>query len=236
MASDYAGPSDAFGVLSRFFISDGTLGDTLLRVAQLACEAVGPADLAGITLLVEGRPRTGVFTDPASPEIAATQYETGNGPCLSAFRDDQIYRVDDTAASGPWPEFRRAAADHGIVATMSIPVSARSESIGALNLYSSTGPFSDGHVEQTQLFAQQAAVVLVNAHVYWDARELNEGLQNAMRSRAAIERAVGILMAQSRCSPEDAFQLLVRASQRENRKLRDIAADMVERVASHSEP
>jgi hypothetical protein len=64
MARDAAGQADALGALSQFFISDGTLGDTLLRVAQLACEAVGPADLAGLTLLVDGKPATGVFTDP----------------------------------------------------------------------------------------------------------------------------------------------------------------------------
>ena len=31
-------------------------------------------------------------------------------------------------------------------------------------------------------------------------------------------------------SPDEAFQVLVRASQRENRKLRDIAAEIVERA------
>lgn len=78
--------------------------------------------------------------------------------------------------------------------------------------------------------------MLVNAHVYWDARELSEGLQRAMRTRASIERAIGILMANGGCSPQDAFQLLVRVSQRENRKLRDIAAEMVERVGNRSRP
>jgi hypothetical protein len=89
MASDSAGPADALGALSQFFISDGTLGDTLLRVAQLACKAVEPADLAGLTLLVEGKLATGVFTDPAAPDIDAAQYESGHGPCLDAFRHRQ---------------------------------------------------------------------------------------------------------------------------------------------------
>jgi hypothetical protein len=68
--------------------------------------------------------------------------------------------------------------------------------------------------------------------VYADARQLNENLNQAMRSRATIDYAVGILMAQGGRSPEDAFQLLVRASQRENRKLRDFASQVVQ-GASH---
>lgn len=232
MASDFAGQPGALGVLSQFFIGEGTLGDTLLRVAQLACEAADPADLAGLTLLVEGKPRTGVFTDPASPEIDAAQYETGEGPCMAAFCDEQVYRIDDTAADKRWPDFCRAAQEHGVVATLSVPVSARGECLGALNLYSRTGPFGDQQADETEMFAQQAAIVLANAQVYWDARELGEGLQQAMRTRSAIDQAIGILMADGGRSPEEAFQLLARVSQRENRKLRDIAAEIVDRVAN----
>ncbi|MGH9088128.1 MAG: hypothetical protein ACRDYZ_08445 [Acidimicrobiales bacterium] len=57
--------AEAFLALTRFFVNDGTLGETLLRVAELSCQ-VAPADMAGITMLVEGKPRTGVFTDPDS--------------------------------------------------------------------------------------------------------------------------------------------------------------------------
>ncbi len=49
----------------------------------------------------------------------------------------------------------------------------------------------------------------------------------AMKSRASIEQSKGILMAAQHRSADDAFQILVRASQRENRKLREIADDIV---------
>jgi hypothetical protein len=66
MAGNSAAMADGLSVLSRFFINDGTLGETLLRVAELACR-VSPADMAGITMLVEGKTATGVFTDPQAP-------------------------------------------------------------------------------------------------------------------------------------------------------------------------
>ena len=49
-----------------------------------------------------------------------------------------------------------------------------------------------------------------------------------MQSRAAIEQAKGILMATNGLDEDQAFELLVRASERENKKLRDIAQRMVE--------
>ena len=55
-------------------------------------------------------------------------------------------------------------------------------------------------------------------------------METALASRGVIEQAKGILMAAQRCSAEEAFDLLRRASQRENRKLRDIATQIVEHV------
>jgi GAF domain-containing protein len=226
------GLPDSLGALAQFFINDGTLGDTLLRVAELARDMVGPADMTGLTLLVDGRPSTGVFTDPGVPDIDAAQYRTGSGPCMAAFADQRVHRIDSTAGDRRWPEFCQAAAARGVVATLSVPVTARGEGLGALNFYSRAGIFDDGHRGEAELFAQQAAIVLSNAQVYWDARQLGEGLQQAMRSRAVIDQAIGIFLADGGRTPEEAFQLLVRVSQRENLKLRDIAADIVDRAAA----
>ncbi|PJE93993.1 histidine kinase [Streptomyces carminius] len=55
-------------------------------------------------------------------------------------------------------------------------------------------------------------------------------LRRALRSRAVIDQAVGIVQAERRCGPEDAFQILVNISQRTNVKLRDIAAALVRRA------
>ena len=88
--------------------------------------------------------------------------------------------------------------------------------------------FSEADHQSAELFAAQAAVMLANAQALDDARSLGEGLREAMASRAAIEQAKGILIAQSGVDADEAFDLLRRASQRENRKLRDVAADIVQ--------
>ncbi len=233
--SDNSLREDSLAALARFFVDDGTLGDTLLRVAELACK-VTPADMAGITLLVEGRAATGVFTDPQAPEIDRAQYDSDSGPCLEAFRRREIVRIDSVYTEQRWPEFTAAAAAHGVIATLSVPLAARGEGLGALNLYSRTGLFTEQGVAQAQSFGVQASILLANVQVYWDARQLSERMSQAMRSRATIERAVGIVMADGGRTPEEAFELLVRVSQRENRKLRDVAAGLVDRTVRRQRP
>lgn len=48
---------------------------------------------------------------------------------------------------------------------------------------------------------------------------------------AVIEQAKGIIMIQQRCGPEEAFDLLRRASQRADVKVHTLAAQIVEQVA-----
>jgi GAF domain-containing protein len=226
----------SLAALSRFFVGDGTVKETLDRVAKHAEEALPAAKMTGITMMVENRPRTAVFTDQAAPEIDAAQYETGIGPCLDSFRQQQIFRIDDTTNDDRWPSFCETAAGYGILSTLSIPMVANHEGVGALNFYSDkANGFSEEDVEMGQQFGAQAAIVLANAQAYWDAHQLSQNLAAAMQSRAVIEQAKGILMGNQRCSADQAFQILVRASQRENRKLREIAQELVDRSQHKSE-
>ena len=221
----------SLSALSRFFVGDGTLQDTLQRVATYAEEAVPAAAMTGITMLVDGRAKTAVFTDEAAPEIDSAQYETGIGPCLDSFRHRQVFRIHDTTKDDRWGPFSEAAAAFGIRSTLSIPLVANHEGLGALNFYSRTpNGFSEEDEEVASQFGIQAGIVLANAQAYWDAHLLSQNLATAMQSRAVIEQAKGILMGAQNCTADEAFQVLVRASQRENRKLREIAEDLVGRA------
>ena len=223
--------NESLAAMSRFFVGEGTLKETLDRVAHLAAQAVPAAEFTAITMLVEGRARTAVFTDETAPEIDQAQYETGIGPCLDAFRYREVFRLDDTTKDDRWGPFSEAAAANGVRSTLSLPLVANHEGVGAMNFYARTpNAFSDDDTEVGSQFANQAAIVLANAQAYWDAHQLSQDLATAMKSRATIEQAKGVLMGAQRCSADEAFQILVRASQRENRKLREVAEDLVNRV------
>jgi hypothetical protein len=55
-------------------------------------------------------------------------------------------------------------------------------------------------------------------------------LQEALASRSTIDQALGVLMAQNRCTRDQAFAILRRASQNRNIKLREVAGTLIQRV------
>lgn len=220
---------EALTALSRFFVGDGTVEQTLSKVTHLVTEAVPSAELAGITVRVGGKHRTAVFTDPTVLEVDAEQYETGEGPCVHAATYGEVAVVESTQGAGPYAEFRRAARHHGITSTLSLPLVIDTTPLGAMNLYARNDRGFDERQRSTgEIYAIQAAIVLANSQAYWDARESSTGLAQAMRNRAVIEQAKGMIMAAQGMDEDQAFEVLTRASQRENRKLRDIAKRMVD--------
>lgn len=225
---------DAIAAVAQLLVDDGTLTDILERVVRLACEA-GPAETASVTLQVQGKARLVACTDDLARQLDELQVRLGEGPHLDTLTEGEAFEIPDTSADGRWPAFVAGAAAAGVRSALSLPIGARGRTVGSLNLYATrAGAFDEETRARLAVFARQAAVVLVNAQVYWDARTLSENLQQAMDSRATIDHAIGILMAGGSPSPEEAFQILVRASQRENRKLRDIATDIVARAAQRS--
>lgn len=230
MGTTPTGAEDALLELSELSVSAEELHGTLLKVAGLARRYSG-ADMASITMLVDGKPTTAVYTHEDAPRIDASQYETGSGPCLDAYRHQVVYRIDDCASDPRWPTFTGDAAARGILSCLSIPINAGEEGLGALNLYSRRHcGFDEESAGRLARFSTHAGVVLSNARAYRVSVERGENLSRAMDSRATIDIATGILMATGGRSPDAAFQMMVSASQRENRKLRDIAAEIVERT------
>ena len=231
MSDQFSAFQAAVAALNNYFVGSQTLGDTLHQVAELTIQAVPETDHVGITLLVDGKLKTSVFTHPEVPEIDRAQYRTGDGPCLDAYRNSETYRVESTLQPGPWQEFRDSAARHGVLSTLSLPLKVGDITFGAMNMYAEVeGAFDADGQRVAELFATQAAFLLANAQAYWDARTMSENLQQAMESRAEIEQAKGIIMGTMGLDADAAFEQLRQQSQHENIKLRDIAREIVEKT------
>ena len=224
--------SASIDTLTRFLVGEQTMGDTLRRVAELGEAAIPGAEMTGLTLLGrDARPTTAVCTHPATAAVDQIQYDRGDGPCLAAYREMRVVSVRSMTADGRWPAVTAIAAERGLHSSLSAPLIVGEAGIGALNFYSRTEHAFDDADEDTALtFALHAAIVLANAQAYWSAYELSQQLQQALVGRAGIEQAKGVIIGQSGLSPDEAFDLLRRASQRENRKLREIAEEIVKRA------
>jgi GAF domain-containing protein len=163
---------DCLDALARFFVGTASLDDTLRTVSELAIQALPQTGMTGITMVVDDRPRTAVFTDGEAADIDASQYGSGEGPCLEAFRTKQVIVIGSAETDGRFPSFCRAARERGVKSTLSLPLVAGSgDGIGALNLYSRTeAAYTKEDAVIGERFALQASVVLANSQAYWDAR------------------------------------------------------------------
>lgn len=230
--SPISDPQTAFAELSAIMLGAQPLNEVLERVAQLAQQAIPGAHAVSVTLLDGDQARSIAFTGELAAALDERQYEAGYGPCMDAARTGTIIAIRDTANESNYPEFAREARNNGVTNTVSVGLPLPDRVIGALNVYGTDGhePFDDDALTTAQSFAHYAAVALANAALYTSTAELVQQLQTALVSRAVIDQAKGIIMAQLHCGPDEAFATLTKQSQREHRKLRDIAKDVVERA------
>lgn len=224
---DPAETADVFGELARSLAAEGDLDAVLARLAGLAVVLIDGADHCGLTV-VEGREvRTEGASDDVPCLVDRIQYETGQGPCLDAMRDHEVFEADDVATDPRWPEFGRRAADETPVRSMlAFRLFTAHSTLGALNLYAQrTGSFDEQDRHVGAVLAAHASVAMANARAV-------DSLKTALASRDVISTAKGMLMARGGITDDEAFTLLRRASQRTNTKLREVA----ERIVHGEEP
>jgi len=155
-------------------------------------------------------------------EADRLQYALNEGPCLSAADHSEWYRSGNVGNDDRWPTWGPAARRLGVGSLLSVPLTVRRESIGALNLYSDRlGAFDDkDEIDLALLYAVHAASALVSA------RHVTQ-LETAVSSRHDIGIAQGILMNRYNVDQQPAWATLVRVSSQTNTKLRDVAAEVV---------
>lgn len=224
----------AYAELGRILLDRTPLNAVLQRVAELARDSVPGVDEASVTL-VQGRRATSVaFTGSLAVQLDERQYELGFGPCMDAAMSGQTIAIRNTSLGDQaYPGFSEVAARAGVRATLSVGLAVPGRTVGALNLYDTGGEgvLSEESREVATVFAGHAAIALTNALAVESTRELAEQLQRAMVSRAVIEQAKGVVAVQRGVTPEQAFALLSRRSQDSNRKLAELAGEVVEAVS-----
>jgi GAF domain-containing protein len=225
-------PHIAFAELGRMKLDEHDLRAVLSRVAELARQTLPGVAAASVTLIESDRAYTAAFTGKLALDLDETQYQKGYGPCLEVAQSSGTLTVANMEAETRWPDFVRHALADGVASSLSVALPLQEAVVGALNLYA-TAPaaFDPCAVELAGTFAGYAAVAVANAHLYQTTATLAENMRRAMETRAVIEQAKGVIIAQQHCSPEHAFELLTQISQTTHRKLHDCAAELVARTA-----
>ena len=219
--------------LNRVVLVDRALDDVLADITRIAAAGIPGAEATSITLLRNDKAFTAAYAGDMALAADELQYEKGYGPCMDAGRGGVLLRIDDMTTETRWPDYvARVQAETGVRSSLSVPLPYQGNSIGALNNYS-TAPAafaSPASIEAGLEVAEVVAVAVANADAHWQLGEQARNVRIAMDSRAVIEQAKGVLMAQRHIDADQAFDVLREASQRYNRKLRDIATGIVDSV------
>ena len=159
------------------------------------------------------------------------QDRIGEGACHEAYTTNQLILVDDLRRAERWPAYSLRAVELGLLSVAGVPLNAWGRTIGVLNVYrSEAGEWTTEDVEACEILGAMGAGYILNATQLRAQHELTENLQAALTSRGIIERAKGILMERERIDADTAFKALRQASMDSNRKLREIAQELVERA------
>lgn len=200
--------------------------ETMRRVAAVACMMIDGCEFCSVSELVASGIRTRGANDPRAEQVDRIQYDTQQGPCwVAATEREPLVYTADTSKDPRWPEFsRRTAAEVGIFSLLAcrLVVGDPPRALGALNMYAAGPDAFDGADMQVAMLLSAVTGVLL------DASQREAQLTAALETRGLIGQAMGILMAQSDLTADEAFDQLRTASQRMNIKLRDLARSIAE--------
>lgn len=204
--------------------------ESALQTAAEGAPAVAGVDAASVTLRERDRWRTAASTDSQVVKADLLQYELGQGPCVDATADDEHYVVPDVAQDPRWSRWGPRAAELGLGSILAVHLAVTTRPVGALNLYSRARRRYDaddvylGYLLADQVSAALTAVLKI------------ENLGLGMHQRTVIGQAQGIVMEHYGMDADPAWRAMVRISQDNNVKIRDLAQQIIESRRLPGEP
>lgn len=212
--------------MARDVQSQGDVAHATDRIAQAASDMHGNALGAGVTL-AHGRRHmeTAAATSDIVREGDRLQYELGEGPCLDAAWEHRQVYAGAVASDDRWPVWGpRVARELGVRSMLSTRLFTHADRLGALSVYAAEQyAFDQGDREVALLLAAHAAVAVA-------AAQQIENLKLAIDHRTNIGKALGIIMVRYELDDDQAISVLRRLSSYQNRKLYELALDVLRDV------
>jgi len=157
------------------------------------------------------------------------ELQSQEGPCLDCYRTGQpVVNQDLATVNGRWPRFAAEALAAGFHSVHALPMRLRGAVIGALNLFHiEPGEMRQADVAAAQAMADVATIGVLQHRAALEAQVLNEQLNHALNSRIVIEQAKGIIAERESLNMEQAFSTLRNHARYHNRRLVDVAGDVI---------
>lgn len=198
-----------------------------------AALVVGGVDSAAIAVTLSATPRETVSaTGPQASELEELTLTLGEGPGADAGDGTPVLVPDLTAAAclRRWPAFAPAAAESGVRAMFAIPLQIGAARLGAMNLYRAAPGALDRHrLADVLSLADMASSVLLDTADQARERARGSWSEKAIAQHAEVHQATGMISVQLEVTVAVALIRLRAYAYAHDRRLRDVARDVVER-------
>jgi GAF domain-containing protein len=215
--------------LADTLVADFDVVDLLTRLAD-RCVDVLDVGAAGLMLAApDGGLRVMASSSETMRVLELFELQSEEGPCLDCYRTGQpVVNQDLEAANGRWPRFAAEVLAAGFHSVHALPMRLRGTVIGALNLFHiEPGEMRQADLDAAQAFADVATIAILQHRATLEAQVLNEQLNHALNSRVVIEQAKGMVAEREGLDMAQAFALLRQHARDHNRRLVDVATDVI---------
>ncbi|ASN18610.1 GAF and ANTAR domain-containing protein [Arthrobacter sp. YN] len=220
------GSSDIHAILN------GVTGFASDAMSKVAGENIDCA----LTLRRRKRTATVAGSSARAVHLDKIEQALGQGPCLEALDAGHPVLLADVATDTSWPEYSRALAAEGIHSALGVPMDLGETSQAVINFFApNAGTFTQAVIDEAAAFTEVTGSTLRLAIRIETVEQLNADLKTAMSSRTVIDLACGVIMAQSRCTQDEAFEFLTKASSHRNQKLHAVASDIIAHLSGSTE-
>jgi GAF domain-containing protein len=220
---------ETFVELANTMVDDFDVIEFLHRLAERCVELLDCTEAGLLLVDAAGVLRVMASSSERSDALDLLQTQNDEGPCFECFhRGAPVSSTDLEDEFARWPTFGPAAVAHGFCSVQALPMRARGNTVGALNLFrSGSGQIWDNDLPLGQGMADIAAIALLQERSLRESRGLVDQLQGALSSRVVIEQAKGVLAERANISVDAAFVRLRTFSRAHNRRLSDVAGELI---------
>jgi transcriptional regulator with GAF, ATPase, and Fis domain len=190
-----------------------------------------------ITVIAQGEPAAFAGAGLPAEVLDEAAHADGEGPCLEAVRSRDIVLSPRLADEARWPAWVGLARPHGIDAVLSYPFDIDPSNLGALSLYADRPEAFDGELPIITMLIADHASLLLRARLRQLVHEdMVAEVVDLPVGDATLERAIGIVMAQRGCPPEQALRHLHEAATQLGVGLPAVAERLVRTVGDRGGP
>jgi GAF domain-containing protein len=213
-----------FADLARRLMAEETVSDTMQVIVDAAVELIPDCDHCSISHMRGKSLISASSNDTIGIALDGIQTGAEEGPCLDAIRTGEAMSTGDLLTDDRWPVYGPHAVESvGIHSSLALPLHDGRRTIGALNLFGdrrgALAGDDDADATASILAAHATPALMAALH--------REDMAVALENRDVIGQAKGMLMARAGVDEQKAFDLLVKASQRMQLKLAEVARRLV---------